>query len=152
MPPTQASPGAQDFRQEAPQARAGLIPDLSRAMVIGRSPITCVVVAKIAERAGLKPVTEQPETAAQRLAELVPGLIIIDGGVENRDCDHIVAALAGTRLAAGGTLPATILLSNANTTHDEAAFGGIIDAVVAKPITPENLQPVIERLMAAGRG
>jgi CheY-like chemotaxis protein len=152
MPPTQASPRAQDFRQDAQQGRAGLTPDLSRAMVIGRSPITCVVVAKIAERAGLKAVTEQPETAAKRLAELVPGLIIIDGGVENRDCDQIVPALTGTRLAAGGTLPATILLANANTSPDEAAFGGMIDAVVAKPITPENLQPVIERLMAASRG
>jgi len=152
MPPTQVSPSTQDSRPEGQQGRTGLTPDLSRAMVIGRSPITCVVVARIAERAGLKAVTEQPETAAKRLAELVPGLIIIDGGAENRDCDQIVPALTGTRLAAGGTLPATILLSNANTSRDETAFGGMIDAVVAKPITPENLQPVIERLMAGGRG
>jgi CheY-like chemotaxis protein len=117
-------------------------------LIIGRSPITCIVIAKIAERAGLKAVTEKPETAAGRLAELIPGLIIIDGGVENRDCDQVVPALTGTRLATGGMLPATILLSNANTAHDQAAFGGMIDAVVAKPITPENLQPVIERLMA----
>jgi CheY-like chemotaxis protein len=128
------------------------MPDLSRALVIGRSPITCVVVTKIAERAGIKATSEQPETAAGRLAELMPGLIIIDGGVENRDCDHVMPALTGSRLATGGMLPATILLSNAAASPDEPIFGGVIDAVVAKPITPENLQPVIERLITAGRG
>lgn len=152
MPPTPASPHPQGIRHETTQARPALTPDLSRVLVIGRSPITCIVVARIAERAGLKATSEQPETAGVRLAEFTPGIVIIDGGVENRDCDHVMPALTGTRLASGGTLPATILLSNAAASPDEPLFGGVIDAVVAKPITPETLQPVIERLIATGRG
>jgi CheY-like chemotaxis protein len=148
---TPTSPLAQDLPYEGtPLEPAGLVADMSRALVVGRSPITCVVVAKIAERVGLKTFTEQPDAAAGRLAELLPGLVIVDGGLENRDCEHLMPTLNGTRRAAQG-MPVTILLSSANVAHDDTAFGGMIDAVVAKPITPENLQPVIERLLGIAR-
>lgn len=148
MPLTPASPHAHELPQEAsPRERQGLSLDMSRALVVARSHVTCVVVAKIAERAGLKTFSEQPETASKRLSELLPGLVIVDGGVENRDFDQLMPALSGTRRAARG-LPATILLSTTNAPTEDA-FGGVIDVLVAKPITPENLQPVIERLMGA---
>ena len=34
---------------------------------------------------------------------------------------------------------------------ESSAFTGTIDAVVAKPFTPESLQPVVDRLIAEAR-
>jgi hypothetical protein len=45
-----------------------------------------------------------------------------------------------------------ILLSNRVGTPESLDLPGVVDVVVAKPITPECLQPVIDRLAALGRG
>ena len=140
--------GQQDLPEQAPlRDQEPFVLDVSRALVVGRSSITCVVVARIVERVGLKTYTEQPETAGKRLSEVLPGLVIVDGGDATRDFEPLMPMLDGVRRAAGGALPVTILLSTANAAAGHAAFGGTVDAVVAKPITPEILQPVVERLL-----
>ncbi|WP_330998558.1 ANTAR domain-containing protein [Ollibium composti] len=125
--------------------------DFSKVLIVARSPINRIVVAKIVERAGLKPIAEPPEAAEKALRAQAPGTVVLDGGPDNRDCDVLMAGIAAARTA-GGHVPAVILLSNRVGTPESLDLPGVVDAVVAKPITPECLQPVIDRLATLGRG
>lgn len=122
------------------------IRDASQVLVVGRSPINRVVISKIVERSGLRPISESPDTAAKALRALVPGAIILDGGADNRDCDNLLSSIDALRRASGKSLPPVILLSNRTGTPQSLDLSNVVDAVVAKPITPERLQPVIDRL------
>ncbi|WP_411908588.1 response regulator [Mesorhizobium sp. ES1-4] len=124
------------------------IRDLSRVLVVGKSPINRVVVSKIVERSGLRPISEPPDIAAKTLLTLVPGAIVLDGGPDNKDCDHLMPGIETLRRASGKSLPPVILLSTMNGTPESLGLSNVIDAVVAKPITPERLQPVIDRLIS----
>ena len=123
------------------------IRDPSQVLVVGRSPINRVVISKIVERSGLKPISESPDTAARILRSLIPGAVVLDGGADNKDCDNLMSSIAALRRASGKSLPPVILLSTKNGTTESLGLSGIIDVVVAKPITPERLQPVIDRLI-----
>ncbi len=116
-------------------------------LVVGRSPVNRVVVSKIVERSGLKPISEAPETAEKALQVFLPGTIVLDGGADNKDCDALIAGIAAVRRLGGGRTPSVILLSNRNGTPQSLGLSSIVDAAVAKPITPERLQPVIETLI-----
>lgn len=122
-----------------------------KVLVVANSPINRIVMAKIVERAGLQPMVASPATAAAMLQPLVPGAVILDGGADNKECDGLIPAVAAARHGAGGTLPAVILLSNRIGTPHSLGLPELVDVVVAKPITPEKLQPVIERLIALAR-
>ncbi|HTV68189.1 MAG TPA: hypothetical protein VMF90_06595, partial [Rhizobiaceae bacterium] len=67
--------------------------DLSKVLIVGKSQINRVVVAKIVERSGLKCESAIPEETAQKLVSSRPCLVILDGGADNRDCDGLMAAL-----------------------------------------------------------
>ena len=130
---------------------AVLAPDFSRVLVVGRSPVNRVVVSKIIEKSGLKPISETPEAAAKMLRTVFPGTVILDGGVDNKDCDGLMARLASLRGACRHDAPSVILLATkAHCEADPAPLAGV-DAVVAKPITTELLQPVIDRLPERAR-
>ncbi len=124
-----------------------LTPDLSRVLVAGLSQINRIVVSRIVERCGLRPVSETPGAAVRVLPVLFPGLVVLDGGADNHDCDSVLSGIAALRRLAGRGLPATILLSNRNNTPETVSATGLFDAVVAKPFTTDQLQPVIERLL-----
>lgn len=115
-------------------------------LVVGKSPVNRVVVAKIVERSGLKAVAEVPEKAADLLFSLRPGTVVLDGGAHNSDCDEILARIDAQRKATGRRVPAVILLSTRELLGKHPAYG-TIDAVVAKPFTPETLQPVVDGLL-----
>ena len=119
--------------------------------MIGKSSITRVVVSKIVERCGLRPVAESPENALRTLSRVKPGTVILDGGADNCDCNHLYASLSDQRRVSGRNVPRVILLSTRNGTPETLSLGPVVDAVVAKPITPENLQPVVDRLLQAAR-
>ncbi|RUU90088.1 response regulator [Mesorhizobium sp. M7A.F.Ca.MR.176.00.0.0] len=121
--------------------------DPSQVLVVGKSPINRVVISKIVERSGLKPISESPDTAARILRSLIPGVVVLDGGADNKDCDNLMSSIDALRRASGKSLPPVILLSTKNGTTESLGLSGIIDVVVAKPITPERLQPVIDRLI-----
>ena len=125
--------------------------NLAAVLVVGKSQITRVVVSKIVERSALRPVTESPENAQRTLSSLKPGTVILDGGADNRDCDHLFADLAAQRQVSGRNVPRVILLSVRLANRDDLSHDSVIDAIVAKPITPETLQPVVERLIEAVR-
>jgi len=134
-----------------PVARTGAIAaDFSKVLVVGKSPINRVVVSKIVERSGLKPISEPPEIAEKTLTGQLPGAVILDGGPDNKDCDRLMSAIDALRRASGKLLPAVILLSTRNGTPESLGLSSVVDAVVAKPITPERLQPVVDRLVGRG--
>lgn len=120
-------------------------------LVVGRSPINCVVVSKIVERSGLKPVCEVPERATDILFSLRPGTVVLDGGASNRDCDEVLARIDAQRRTTGRRVPAVVLLSTREMSADDFPVSSI-DAVVPKPFTPETLQPVVDGLLRRIRG
>ncbi|TGS13998.1 response regulator [Mesorhizobium sp. M2E.F.Ca.ET.209.01.1.1] len=132
-----------------PAARA-MAADFSKVLVVGKSSINRVVVSKIVEKSGLKPISEPPEAAEKTLARQLPGAVILDGGPDDKDCDRLMSAIDALRRVSGKPLPAVILLSTRNGTPESLGLSSVVDAVVAKPITPERLQPVVDRL--TGRG
>ncbi|TIW99723.1 MAG: response regulator [Mesorhizobium sp.] len=123
------------------------IRDPSQVLVVGKSPINRVVISKIVERSGLKPISESPDTAARILRSLIPGAVVLDGGADNKDCDNLMSSIDALRRISGKSLPPVILLSTKNGTPESLGLSSVIDVVVAKPITPERLQPVIDRLL-----
>jgi CheY-like chemotaxis protein len=125
--------------------------NLSAVLVVGTSQITRVVVSKIVERCGLRPVAESPEAAGRVLLALKPGTVILDGGADNCDCDHLFDGLSAQRRISGRNVPRVILLSIRTGGTENIRHDSVVDAVVAKPITPETLQPVVSRLVEAVR-
>lgn len=120
-------------------------------LVVGRSPVNNVVVAKIVERAGLRSAVTTPDGAVEIFVSLRPGTVVIDGGSDNSDYDAILSRIELRRSAVGRGIPCVILLSTRNSLADGAPPSPI-DAIVAKPFTPESLQPVVERLLHSIRG
>lgn len=120
----------------------------SQVLVVGKSPINRVVVSKIVERSGLRPISESPDMAAKTLRTLVPVVIVLDGGADNKDCDNLMSGIETLRRASGKSLPSVILLSTKTGTPESLGLSSVVDVVVAKPITPERLQPVIDRLIS----
>jgi CheY-like chemotaxis protein len=128
-----------------------MLTDFTRVLVVGKSPVNRVVVSKIVERSGLKPISESPDTAATTLRSLIPGVVVLDGGADNRDCDALMPGIDALRRTLGRSLPSVILLSTKNGTPESLGLSSVIDAVVVKPITTERLQPVIDHLIGLGR-
>ena len=110
-----------------------------------------IVVSKIIEKSGLKPISETPEAAATILRSVFPGTVILDGGADNRDCQGLIARLASLRSACRHGAPSVILLATKSHCEADPAALAAVDAVVAKPITTEMLQPVIDRLLERAR-
>lgn len=133
------------------QGAGRLAADFSHVLIIGRSQINKVVVSKIVERSGLKPLAEVPELAGKVLHQVVPGTIILDGGADNTDCDGVIEHIVALRRASGKDAPLIILLSNRTGDVRSLSLSSAVDAVVAKPITPERLQPVVEQMVMRGR-
>ncbi|RWM21833.1 MAG: response regulator [Mesorhizobium sp.] len=128
-----------------------MLMDFTRVLVVGKSPVNRVVVSKIVERSGLKPISESPETAATTLRSLIPGAVVLDGGADNKDCDALMSGIDALRRTSGKARPSVILLSTKNGTPESLGLSSVVDAVVVKPITTERLQPVIDRLVGLGR-
>ena len=151
MATMRVEPGFDQDRSLATGASSRLSPDLSKVLVVGQSQINRIVVCKIVERSGLKPVSESPVTAVRVVPLMFPGLVILDGGPDNSDCDAVISSIAALRGVTGTKLPAAILLSTRSGDTASLTLAETIDAVVAKPFTTEQLQPVVERLLAAAQ-
>lgn len=128
-----------------------MLTDFTRVLVVGKSPVNRVVVSKIVERSGLKPISESPETAATTLRSLIPGALVLDGGADNKDCDALMSDIDALRRTSGRSRPSVILLSTKSCTPESLGLSSVVDAVVVKPITTERLQPVIDHLIGLGR-
>src|SRR5688572_10095057 len=113
------------------------VADRSIALVIGHSRINRVVVSKIVERCGLRPLSESPQKAARVLKTVRPGTVILDGGPDNRDCEFLMESLNSLKLTCNGNAPSVILLTTRNLEQSDMTYVGVVDAVVSKPILPE---------------
>lgn len=150
MTASRVEPGFdQDRNFTERDAAHGLAPDMSRVLVAGNSQINRIVVCRIVERSGLKPVSESPVGAVRVLPLLFPALVVLDGGPDNKDCDSVIAGVVALRRASGKNLPAVILLSNRS--GEPVSQRGVVDAVVTKPFTTDHLQPVVEQLLNKAR-
>lgn len=121
--------------------------EAAKILVVGKSRINLVVVSEIVHRCGLRAVSTSIEDAAAHFSTRRPQLVILDGGADNRDCDTLVEHIAALQRTSEAREPRVVLLSTRITTPDQVGFAAVVDEVVAKPITPERLQPVVERLV-----
>ena len=132
-------------------ARDGPKLDFSKVLVVSRSPINRIVVCRIIEQSGLKAIAESPENAPSALTDVIPGAVILDGGPENSDCDAVLSGVAALRGRVGRLAPCVVFLSNRTGTPESLALPGGVDFVVAKPITPDRLQQIIEKLKSSAK-
>jgi CheY-like chemotaxis protein len=125
---------------DRPPAAAGKPPvNFSLVMVVTSSPVNRVVVSRIVERAGLKVVACAAEEASDMLQRTMPCVVVTEEGLLDRE-----------RSAAG--LPLVIALSRPGSTSAECRSDCDADAIVAMPITPDGLAPVVLRLVERARG
>ncbi|KAB2872567.1 MAG: response regulator [Bauldia sp.] len=125
--------------------------DLGLVLVVAPSPVDRVVVSRIAERAGYRTVCRSPEEALPLNGGL-PALVVLDGAAGG-DSDRLVERFTRLRRpTGGGQAPLMILLGNAGPAARQVHGGGIVDTVVAKPITPDRLQPIIRDMMERLKG
>lgn len=153
MSPSRSARGAVSTDTAAPFAghEIGVI-DTAKALVVGNSPVNRVVISRIVEKSGLRPISEDPEAALKTLDAQLPGIVLLDGGADNRDCDLLMPSLVALRQRFGARAPRVILLSVRIVSGEGISELPVVDAVVAKPITPEVLQPVLNRLLDGLRG
>jgi CheY-like chemotaxis protein len=137
-------------RSSAPFPTAPHSANLSLVMVVCSSQINRIVLSRIVERAGLKVVCETPDQAGSALQAHMPGMVIVDCGAMNDECHALAPALVAQRRVARSNLPMLVALSAA-ALPPESPFKHLADAIVAKPVTPEKLQPTIERLIEDAR-
>lgn len=136
---------------ESTPARGGPRLDFSKVLVVSRSPINRIVVSRIIEQSGLKAIAESPETAPSALTDIIPGAVVLDGGPENSDCDAVFSGVVALRGMAGRSAPCVVFLSNRTGTVESLGLPRTVDFVVAKPITPDRLQQIIETLKSSAR-
>ena len=126
-------------------ADAGAAVDFGLALVVAASPVTRVVVSRIAERTGLRTLSCTPEEAQPAVDGCLPAIALLSGGADGHDCDRLLERLAAKRRPAGrAQAPLTVLLINSNTQRPQ---DDLADIVMPKPVTPDRLQPVIRDLM-----
>jgi CheY-like chemotaxis protein len=124
--------------------------DLSSVLILTDSHITGIVICRIVERVGLKPSVEKPDCQPQRIDAPRPFLVILDGGSDGRACDGVLVELAARRNGAGNPMPRIIMLANTNA-GPALPMAAAIDRFVAKPVTPDALQPQILHQLAQVR-
>ncbi len=137
-----------------PPERTGYSPALmsqgldgALVQIVSSARVNALVVSKIVERCGLKAFATGVGDAMAQYRDRLPGTVILDGGATNRECDDLLDALLTSACALKGR-PGILFVASRHLTEDEEAEFGPPDAVVAKPITPESLQPAIRHLVA----
>ena len=123
-------------------------PILAAVLVVGKSNITRVVVSKIVERSGLATGRRVAgETRSARSPAAARHRHPRRRRRQLRLQPPLSLSLSDQRRMSGRNVPRVILLSTRTGTPETLSLGPMVDAVVAKPITPENLQPVVDRLL-----
>ena len=132
-------------REDAHEAVVGqTLTQPETVIVVSASPVNLIVLSRIVERARLKAVSCDPERAGSHIARIDPLMVILDGGSDMRECDIALGPIAAQKRLSDGVRPHVVLLTVQNMQPDAADMGGLIDSHVAKPVTPERLQPLIE--------
>lgn len=111
-------------------------------LVVSSARVTGIVVSRIVEQAGLKCICVSAAEIEMALAGQQPAAIIID------DDPRLATRIADLRRAAPGQQgvrlrPLVILLATNGPSLQAGRDSPHVDSVVAKPIMPENLQPLL---------
>jgi CheY-like chemotaxis protein len=107
-------------------------------LVVSASRVTSIVVSRIVERSGLRCSCIVPAELDEALSNSRPAAIILDEEPQTvmRIADH-------RRAAAADSEPLVILLVTNVLALRAGLEAGHVDSVVAKPVTPESLQPLL---------
>lgn len=120
---------------------------MNQVLVIAESPILRIVVARTLERIYLKPIPVRPDAAVSALASRRPSTVILDAATDGEFLDPLLAELSRLRRGSLKELPRVLMIEEPDQEDAKPGFAGLVDARVVKPITPDMLQPVVERLM-----
>ncbi|WP_312796622.1 response regulator [Tianweitania sp.] len=120
-------------------------------VAVGNVPVNLVVVTRIAERAKLRAVALSPSDAIRSLPSLTPIIVVIDGGVDNCECDTLLDVIQHCRRNSGQGHPRLLFLSTGKNMETQSLLHSVMDAVVAKPIVPERLEAVLADLAQQSR-
>jgi CheY-like chemotaxis protein len=120
-------------------------------VAVGTVPVNLVVITRIAERASLKAAALTPKDALQRLSSLNPAVLVIDGGVDNCECDMLLDAVQQIRESSGNGHPRVLFLATAADAETQSLLQPLMDAVVPKPIVADRLEAALARLVQLGR-
>lgn len=137
-----ASDGGQVPHHDSSDGRVR--PGGERALIVSTSPVTRIVIARTVEGVYLRPDAVTPEAAVRALRTSKPRIVIIEASASNDSLKPLMSELALRRREKA--LPRVVLIADATTHRDMPPLEGLFDAVVAKPLTPDGLQPVLERL------
>lgn len=126
------------------------VADLSQALIVASSPVNRIVLSRIAQRAYLKANALEPAEATRILSAPTPlsrpGVVIVDIDAQTRATSELFTHLESHRRASPRGLPLVITIVASR--HKDTLAESPVDARVVRPVTPEALQPVIDRLVA----
>lgn len=120
---------------------------MHQVLIVAASPILRIVIARTLERIYLKPIPATPQDASKALADHKPGMVIVDAMTEDAFLSPLLSQISTFRESSDGKLPRVLLVEDPGEQDEELTRQGLIDATIAKPITPDVLQPVVERLI-----
>jgi CheY-like chemotaxis protein len=138
------SPAARFHDHDKVEARPAIV-------AVGTVAVNLVVVARVAERAKLRTVALSPADAIRSLPLLTPMVVVIDGGVDNCECDTLLDVIHHCRQNSIQGHPRLLFLSTGRKTETQSLLHPVMDAVVAKPIVPEQLELVLAGLAQQSR-
>ncbi|KFB11117.1 hypothetical protein [Nitratireductor basaltis] len=114
-------------------------------LIVSQSPVNRIVVARSLERSLLKSEAVAPDVALAALERVKPWLVIIDEQGSEPVLDKLLARLAQQRKASETrALPLALLI--ARDSNAKEAASQIFNSVLVRPVTPDVLLPVVERL------
>lgn len=125
-------------------AQAG--PGRKVAVLVAASPVNRIVISRILERCGLRVIAAEPPSTAHACAREPVAMVVLDCKGDGSEHEDLLAKLTGLGSTNGGA-PRIVLLATKSARAEASANG--IDAVLAKPVTEDKLQPLVERLLAA---
>lgn len=116
------------------------------ALIVAASPVSRIVIGRTIERIYLRSDAVAPNQALEALQRRKPVLMIIDEPLDNTLLEPLLSEVIRRRRASESQLPRVILIADP-VQRRSLPLEAAIDAVVYKPITPDALQPLVERLM-----
>lgn len=122
----------------------------NRALVVAASPINRIVIAHTLEKIYLKPNAVAPQGALAALRASSPIVAIIDDSGAGDILEALLNEVAGRSKSSERGLPRVVLIGRPEDIPSVSSRH-TIDAVVTRPFTPDTLQPIVERVVAAIR-
>lgn len=119
-------------------------PNSNRVLIVSASPINRIVISRTVEAIYLRPVAVAPGEAPRALRESEPMIVIVEQEASDDTLKPLLSELGLKRQ--DGRMPRAVLIASSSTHNESPSYEGLFDAVVPKPLTPDTLQPVVERL------